>query len=250
MPYNSAILLRRKVAMFSNWTLKESRQARKTTVRSMDSKQRTVSASFQTREAIGWRDNMDCSVATTGLQDHGQVYGGQAAHGKRSSASRVSVKFPNAQVAYQHIGIRSTTKFRQILILKQISAFASCPTSAADTLWRDQGMIDANKLYRTTIDAGIGNDRYIFATFAAPGLRRINLRRMLLTISYSTRGSMAAKRPGHILKGNYVFGSVADRLVAIYGKAGFELIQKCVDDFPAIGLPYHAPDFGVLSTLL
>ncbi|KAG1835863.1 hypothetical protein DFJ58DRAFT_847319 [Suillus subalutaceus] len=45
-----AILLRRKVAMFSNWTLKESRQARKTTVRSMDSKQRTVSASFQTRE--------------------------------------------------------------------------------------------------------------------------------------------------------------------------------------------------------
>lgn len=34
-----------------------------------------------------------------------------------------------------------------------------------------------------------------------------------------------------------MFGSVADKFVVIYG---FELIQKGVDDFPAIGLTYQS----------
>jgi len=36
-----------------------------------------------------------------------------------------------------------------------------------------------------------------------------------------------------------VFGSVADMLVAIYGKAGFERIRKWVDDFLVIRLPHE-----------
>ncbi|KAG1728106.1 hypothetical protein EDB19DRAFT_1832862 [Suillus lakei] len=36
-----------------------------------------------------------------------------------------------------------------------------------------------------------------------------------------------------------VFGSVADMLIAIYGKAGFELIRKWVDDFLIVRLPHQ-----------
>lgn len=37
-----------------------------------------------------------------------------------------------------------------------------------------------------------------------------------------------------------VFGSIADLLVAIYGKAGFDLIRKWVDDFLVIRLPHQS----------
>lgn len=48
-----------------------------------------------------------------------------------------------------------------------------------------------------------------------------------------------------------VFGSVADMLVAIYSKAGFELIRKWVDDFLVIRLPHQSwteADFIALTS--
>jgi len=48
-----------------------------------------------------------------------------------------------------------------------------------------------------------------------------------------------------------VFGSVADMLVAIYGKAGFERIRKWVDDFLVIRLPHESwseEDFMALTS--